>query len=312
MNSLHKSTSLDDPHFDPFRRKDNNFDVIELVKLPLVFLLLPIRLIGAFLCVFGCYVFFLLFGPAIRKEKVEDVSPARRQFLCSGGRFFSRLCLFFLGFYRIRRTFAKGFQFSDISRFALVANHTSMLDILLIMSICMPSFVSKETVSKIPLIGRIATGMQCLYVNRSSRGGVSSMVMNRQQACAQGVSNTPLLIFPEATTTNGHFLIKFHTGVFLAGLPVIPVAIKYHYRRFSPTYETIRSLSYIYKLLTQLYNQVEYVILPVYFPNEIERKDPHIYANNVRLVLQKELSVRLSESTYQDKLEYHRLLRYRQ
>jgi 1-acyl-sn-glycerol-3-phosphate acyltransferase len=169
--------------------------------------------------------------------------------------------------------------------------------------------IIQETVSKVPLIGRIATGMQCLYVDRANRGGVSTKVIERQRSCFEGHSVPPLVIFPEATTTNGYFLIKFHTGVFRGGFPVVPVVIKYRYRRFSPTYETIRLPYYIFKLFTQLYNEAEYTLLPIYYPNEVEKKDPTLYANNVRKVMQKELNCSLSESSYQDKLEYHRLLR---
>lgn len=310
MTVAEANMALDDPRFDPFRRRDICLDWIELVKFPLVVLIFPLRFLGALLSVLGCYFFFLVFGPSIVQNKAGEVSSFRRELLLRGGIFFSRACLFSLGFYRIRRRQLPGHDPVEAKRYALVCNHTSMLDILLLMSICMPSFVSKEAVSRVPVIGRIATGMQCLYVNRATRGGVSAKVIERQQACLeQQRPVAPLAIFPEATTTNGHFLIKFHTGVFRGGFPVVPVVVKYRYKRFSPTYETIRLAQYIYKLFTQLYNEVEYTLFPVYYPSETERKDPALYANNVREVMRKELNCGLSESSYQDKLVYHELLR---
>ncbi|GJQ10698.1 hypothetical protein GpartN1_g2489.t1 [Galdieria partita] len=311
MACVEENISLEDARFDPFRRNDISLDWIELVKFPFVFVIFPFRFLGALLSVLGCYVFFLIFGPSVRKNKAVDVSTSRRRLLLRGGRFFSRACLFFLGFYRICGRQHPDYDSFEAKRYALVCNHTSMLDILILMSICMPSFVSKETVSRVPFIGRIATGMQCIYVDRSSRGGVSSKVIERQQACMERRPVAPLVIFPEATTTNGHFLVKFHTGVFRGGFPVVPVVIQYRYRRFSPTYETIRSAYYIYKLFTQLYNEAEYTLLPIYYPSEVEKNDPVIYANNVRAVMQKELKCALSESSYHDKLVYHGLLRQR-
>ncbi|KAK4525352.1 hypothetical protein GAYE_SCF09G3260 [Galdieria yellowstonensis] len=309
MTVVESNSSLEDSRFDPFRRNDIGVDWIELIKFPIVFGIFPFRFFGALLSVVGCYLFFLIFGPPVRESKAGQVSATQREWLLRGGKFFSRTCLFFLGFYRIREIRHPSYDPVEARKYALVCNHTSMLDILILMSFCMPSFVSKETVSKVPLIGRIATGMQCLYVDRANRGGVSTKVIERQRSCFEGHSVPPLVIFPEATTTNGYFLIKFHTGVFRGGFPVVPVVIKYRYRRFSPTYETIRLPYYIFKLFTQLYNEAEYTLLPIYYPNEVEKKDPTLYANNVRKIMQKELNCSLSESSYQDKLEYHRLLR---
>ncbi|GJD07870.1 Lysophospholipid acyltransferase LPEAT1 [Galdieria sulphuraria] len=287
MTVIETTSSLEDSRFDPFKRNDKSFDWIELVKFPLVFVIFPFRFFGALLSVLGCYFFFLIFGPSVRQNIAAEVSTSRRQLLLRGGKCFSRACLFFLGFYRVCGRQHSSYDSAEAKKYVLVCNHTSMLDILILMSVC----------------------MQCIYVNRASRGGVSAKVIERQQACMEQRPVAPLVIFPEATTTNGHFLIKFHTGVFRGGFPVVPVVIKYRYRRFSPTYETIRSAYYIYKLFTQLYNEAEYTLLPIYYPNEVEKNDPLVYANNVRAVMQKELKCSLSESSYQDKLVYHGLLR---
>lgn len=48
--------------------------------------------------------------------------------------------------------------------------------------------------------------------------------------------------------------------------------------------------------------------LPVYVPNEDERKDPVLYANNVRQYMLKYSKLTPIESTFQDKLAYHSLL----
>lgn len=77
--------------------------------------------------------------------------------------------------------------------------------------------------------------MGCLYVDReaSGRGGatgrVSDAVVQRMRDMAAGrrPHGRPLLLFPEGTTSNGHFLLPFKTGAFLAGLPLRPVVMRY-------------------------------------------------------------------------------------
>ena len=49
--------------------------------------------------------------------------------------------------------------------------------------------------------------------------------------------------------------------------------------------------------------------LPVYVPSEEERKDPALYAANVRQYMLKYSKLTPSESTYQDKMAYHALLK---
>lgn len=47
----------------------------------------------------------------------------------------------------------------------------------------------------------------------------------------------------EGTTTNGDYLLTFKTGAFLAGIPVLPVILKYPYERFSVAWDTISGVS---------------------------------------------------------------------
>lgn len=137
--------------------------------------------------------------------------------------------------------------------------------------------------------------MGCLYVERAttqnseqlsprSRQGVSNLVKARMQRIANGNYNSerPLLLFPEATTTNGQFLLPFKSGAFLAGEPLQPVILQYGARRFSPSWESIIATRHIFLLLCNVFHTVTCYKLPVYYPSEQEKKDPILYANNVR------------------------------
>jgi lysophosphatidylcholine acyltransferase/lyso-PAF acetyltransferase len=53
--------------------------------------------------------------------------------------------------------------------------------------------------------------------------------MQRKAAC----NDYPqVLLFPEATTTNGRALIHFKLGAFTPGLPIQPVVIRYPFVHF--------------------------------------------------------------------------------
>lgn len=188
----------------------------------------------------------------------------------------------------------------------IVMNHTSWLDIFVMMGVAdgIPGFVAKAEVKNIPLIGYLSQAWQGVFV--STRVGHSGESVATQIA-QRGVEldKAPILCFPEGTTSNGRYLIQFKTGAFIGGHPVKPVVIRYPYKNFSPTYESIKGIPHILRLFAQLRNHCEVEFLPVYYPNEAEKKDPKLFADNVRQVMAKALNVPVSEATFQDKLAYH-------
>ena len=110
-----------------------------------------------------------------------------------------------------------------------------------------PSFVARASTEDLPLIGVIAREIGCLFVDRSKQAagvsGIAASVRDRVSAAAEagrrrrgrgrrGNSSSssypsvlwppPLLLFPEGTTTNGRYLLRFKTGAFLAGESFFP------------------------------------------------------------------------------------------
>jgi 1-acyl-sn-glycerol-3-phosphate acyltransferase len=63
----------------------------------------------------------------------------------------------------------------------IISNHVSYMDILLLMtnSSVVPGFVSKVEVKKIPIIGWYSQCWQCLYVDRTVEGGLTSKIIER-------------------------------------------------------------------------------------------------------------------------------------
>lgn len=48
--------------------------------------------------------------------------------------------------------------------------------------------------------------------------------------------------------------------------------------------------------------------LPIYYPSEDEKKDPELYADNVRKFMSKESGIPLGIGTREDKMKYHEMI----
>lgn len=108
----------------------------------------------------------------------------------------------------------------------IVANHVSFLDVLAFLSIgC--SFVAKESARRIPLVGRIAASIGCIFVERDSSQSRSSARESIKITLHSVRNSSQLVIFPEGTITNGEGMLQFRRGGFDACVPVQPVRIEY-------------------------------------------------------------------------------------
>lgn len=193
----------------------------------------------------------------------------------------SRCLLFFLGFHRIK---VNGTRASQREAPIVVSNHVAPWEGFALMHLCGATFVSRSENVRIPIFGSVIKGLQSIVVNRdeaSSRDAVSNEI-KRRATDAEAWPTTG--IFPEGTVSNGKFLLQFRTGAFQPGVPVQPVLIQYRFRYCDPSWAgtkvglgalTLRHVS-------QFYNSMKVTFLPVYVPNDKEKSDPILYANNVR------------------------------
>ncbi|MFO7898758.1 MAG: 1-acyl-sn-glycerol-3-phosphate acyltransferase [Planctomycetota bacterium] len=111
------------------------------------------------------------------------------------------------------------------------ANHSSYLDILVVMSISPGVFVSKLGVAWWPLIGQLAAASETLFVNRRDRFRVGRLVDKVRDRLRSGRS---VVFFPEATSGSGDSLLPFKPSLFAAArcddgprFPVQPLVIRY-------------------------------------------------------------------------------------
>ncbi|KAJ3687000.1 hypothetical protein LUZ61_016164 [Rhynchospora tenuis] len=246
----------------------------------------------------------------------------RREVVVRVGRFLCRVFMFVLGFYWINEYYPILEETKDEKRGyheelerpgVIVSNHVSYFDILYHMSDSFPSFVAKVSVSKLPVVGLISKCLGCIFVQRETRTsellGVSGLVTQRIEEARLNRHCPVVMIFPEGTTTNGEYLLPFKTGAFLGGAPVLPIIIKYPYQRLSLAWESISGVPHAILVLCQWINYLDVIKLPMYYPSEEEKKNPQIYAINVRKLISREGELILSESGLAEKRDYLAMLR---
>ena len=123
--------------------------------------------------------------------------------------------------------------------YMFVANHTSMVDIMLMLvSVKNPFvFVGKAELSKIPLFGFFYK-RTCILVDRSSAKSRQAVFLRAQRRLKTGVS---ICILPEGGVPEEHIdLDTFKDGAFRLAInhqiPVVPITFADNKKRFSYTF----------------------------------------------------------------------------
>ena len=110
----------------------------------------------------------------------------------------------------------------------IVSNHVSYLDILVFSTALPCLFVSKAEVEHWPIIGRYARWAGTVFVRRHDRADAARANVNVAESLRSG---TPVVLFPEGTTTDGQRILRFHSTMLEpaidANVRVTPCAINY-------------------------------------------------------------------------------------
>ncbi|WP_289037917.1 lysophospholipid acyltransferase family protein [uncultured Zobellia sp.] len=124
--------------------------------------------------------------------------------------------------------------------YMLVANHTSMLDIMLMLYISRNPFVfvGKKELAKIPLFGFFYKRV-CIMVDRSDAKSRTAVYRRAQKRLGQGLS---ICIFPEGGVPDDERILldDFKDGAFRMAIahkiPVVPMTFHDNKKRFSFTF----------------------------------------------------------------------------
>jgi lysophosphatidylcholine acyltransferase / lyso-PAF acetyltransferase len=320
--------------FSPYQRSSPRLDAYEYVKTALAAVfLLPFRAI--FLLVAMAAFWIIAFAAMIRVNNKDaflyEPLSMWRNFLLKSLPYIARAALFVsFGIYNIGTSSIPDCKKrpshlpASVSNHAhvIVANHLGYLDVLVLFAKYNGSFVAKEELETTRIVGTVATALQCMFVRegQSLTTQLITRVQNtlachraRQASLENGCPGCPtcmkpLIIFPEGTTCNGTAMVPFRTGVFNAGVPVRPVGIRFPHKHFNLSWESISFRHHLFRAMTQIYNNIELLELPVHVPTDAEVSNPAVYAQNVQASIAAAVDLPIVPLNRKHKLLYHEFL----
>ena len=165
------------------------------------------------------------------------ISEKTYSFFFKIARLWSKIILIGMGF-NIKITGDTVFE--EGKSYVLVANHTSMTDIMLMLVLVINHpfvFVGKKELAQIPIFGFIYKRV-CILVDRGSSKSRYQVFERAQKRTQQGLS---ICIFPEGGVPEEHIVLdEFKDGAFRIAiehqLPIIPMVFFDNKKRFSYTF----------------------------------------------------------------------------
>ncbi|CAH1100178.1 unnamed protein product [Psylliodes chrysocephalus] len=263
-------------------------------------ILLPIRVsvICFFVCLGWMFAFVGLWGlteEELRQKPLEGWRKKIKHVICIIGK-----NVLMAGGMNIT---IKGRQASKTEAPILVAApHSTFIDAGIVYLTGFPSTICRRESAGNNHIGKLINFTQPVYVWRddpNSRHNTIKEIINR---ATSDLDWPQILIFPEGTCTNRSCLITFKPGAFYPGVPIQPVCIRYPNKvdTVTWTWEGPSALKLLWLTLTQPYSNCEIEFLPVYNPSEEEKRDPKLFAKNVRAVMAKALGIPVIDYCYDD------------
>ena len=169
------------------------------------------RFVAALCFALGCIVLVLLYLQWIKPE-------AKRTIIKSWARTFIRM----IGM----RLTIEGTVYEDSC--LIVANHISFVDIFALNAMKPGRFIAKSEIADWPVFGRIAKGVDTLFIQRRNH---RSIIAVNEQISAALMQKQTIMLFPEGKTSIGVSLLPLKANLIepavLSATPVLPVAICY-------------------------------------------------------------------------------------
>ncbi len=110
----------------------------------------------------------------------------------------------------------------------VVSNHVSYIDIIVLSSIYPIVFVTSKELRDTFFLGQLARLAGCVFIDRKSKANRNKEL---EELSKEFVNGHNIVIFPEATSTNGDMVRQFKKGLFPSIIkvnkPVHPVTINY-------------------------------------------------------------------------------------
>ena len=168
---------------------------------------------------------------------ISIVSEKGYPYFFKMARIWAKFILFGMGFYyKVEREE----KLIKNKSYMIVANHTSMTDIMLMLAVVRNPFVfvGKKELSKIPLFGFFYK-RTCILVDRNSSKSKNEVFKRAQKRLNQGLS---ICIFPEGGVPDDESILldEFKDGAFRLAIdhqiPIVPIVFADNKERFSYTF----------------------------------------------------------------------------
>lgn len=168
---------------------------------------------------------------------ISIISESGYPYFFKMARIWAKFILFGMGFYYIVKREQKLIKKKS---YMIVANHTSMTDIMLMLAIIKNPFVfvGKKELVKIPLFGFFYK-RTCILVDRNSSRSKNEVFKRAQDRLNQGLS---ICIFPEGGVPDDESVLldEFKDGAFRLAIdhqiPIVPIVFADNKERFSYTF----------------------------------------------------------------------------
>lgn len=182
--------------------------------------------------------------------------------------------------------------------------HTHTLqhvDAPLIMWLLAASGVSRAENAHIPIIGQCIKSFQNIYIQRNARGGSKSRGVAAAISARVADPRWPMVVVaPEGTCGDGRCVLRFRSGAFVPGAPVLPVVLQYESAHFNPAWTIVTEGAHFLRCLCQFRKKITVRVLPPYHPSDAEKADPFLYAANVRCLFADTLCVPVVDQGYEE------------
>ncbi|XP_060047108.1 lysophosphatidylcholine acyltransferase 1 [Erinaceus europaeus] len=259
----------------------------------------PVRLLLAVLMMLLAWPLALVASLGPEDQEPEQPEAWWRRLVDVLLRALMRAMWFAGGFHRV---VVKGHQAPPSEATILtLAPHSSYFDAIPV-TMTMSSIVMKAESRDIPVWGTLIKYIRPVLVSRSNQDSRRKTVEEIRRRAQAGGRWPQIMIFPEGTCTNRTCLITFKPGAFIPGVPVQPVVLRYpnSLDTITWTWQGPGALKILWLTLCQPHSRVEIEFLPVYSPSEDEKRDPALYARNVRRVMADALGVPITDYTFED------------
>lgn len=165
----------------------------------------------------------------------------------------------------------------------LFVPHTSFFDLYPgIFLSDVPSWVARAEAQNFLFFRHFLSLAGMIFVKRESDSSRKETI----DTITKAASMNKIAICPEGTCCNGSKLLRFKSGAFAPGLPVQPMVLKYTNSSAmdttSWTYDGLSFFTIAWLTLCNLWTRIEVSRLPAYIPNDEEKSDARLFADNVR------------------------------